>query len=96
MVAGGAVEVPPEHNELVPQRIRLALNDADTEGFRIQSARECPNVPYSITHRGLCFYVDDKDVSSKQVLEGLVSIYMSRIGGVSDRDSEPQVVIPVG
>lgn len=96
MVAGGAVEVPPEHNELVPQRIRLALNDADTEGFRIQSARECPNVSYSITHRGFCFYVDDRDVSSKQVLEGLVSTYMSRMGGVSERNSDPQVVIPVG
>ena len=96
MVAGGAVEVPAEHNELVPQRIRLALDGTDTQGFRIQSAPECPDVPYRIVHRGFCFYVDDRDVSSKQVLEGLVSTYMSRMGGVSDRNNDPQVVIPVG
>ena len=43
-----------------------------------------------------CFFIDDKDVGSKQIFEGLVSTYMSRMGGVSSRNAEPQVVIPVG
>ena len=96
MIAGGSVDVPAEHSELVPQRIRLTSSEVGSQGFRIRSSRECPDVPYRVRHRGFCFYIDDKDVSSKQILEGLVSTYMSRMGGVSERRSEPQVVIPVG
>ena len=49
-----------------------------------------------ITHRGFSFYVDGKDVSSKQVLEGLVSNHLVRMGGASGLNNDPRVVIPVG
>lgn len=90
-------------NELVAFVImdRYVPSDVDWEAQSLSMIFASVNgasdiVKNQVMHRGFCFYVDDTDVGSKQILEGLVSIYVSRIGGVSGRGSEPQVVIPVG
>ena len=96
MVAAGHVDVPSEHRQLVPDRIPSASSESLKNVFHIRSSRECPPFPYRVMHRGFCFYVDDTDVRSRLVLEALVSTYTSRMGGVSRRNFEPQLVIPVG
>jgi hypothetical protein len=96
MVTANYVDVPPDHRSLVPERIPLAAGESLPHEFRIQSARECPQFVYRVMHRGFCFYLDDADVRSRLILEALVSTYTSRMGGVSGRSVDPEIVIPIG
>ena len=91
------VNVPDEHEAIVPQVERRFGLSPVIVGINIRSSREEPRFPYKVQHRGYWFYIDDTEIDSRIFLESMVAAYSSRVGSKqANEEGQPQVVIPVG
>jgi hypothetical protein len=95
-LAGHFVDVPLEHEGIVPPIERILRESSEMLSVRIHSSKEEPPFPYRVQHRGFWFYVDDTERDSKVFLEVMVAAYTSRVGSRQAGEGQPQVVLPVG
>lgn len=90
------VDVPKSHQSIVPPPERFRVGGSFNLPLEIRHSASEPTVPYRVQHRGYWFYVDDTDVESRLFLDLIVTLYSSRVGSREARDSEPELVLPIG
>jgi hypothetical protein len=99
-----AVEVPPEDEQAGRVYSKQAYHDAVREAravdveqhFKVRWSKVRPKNAYvAVEHRGVWFYIDDRDLRSKRSFNALYDLFNLEIAP-SGRGQEPVLSLPVG
>ena len=92
--AGVGVEVPEQHRL---EGLARSLERTSSEFMSIHSSRtRPPDSSIAVTHRGWWFFIDPRDVRSKQAFMVLRTLIGLRLNDAASEQDRPVLTVPVG